>query len=61
MTQTYNDWLKELRGRGLDQNRIVVMMRDWEEERERLVEALRDAAAKFQAAQIIVKQQELPY
>ena len=60
MTQTYNDWLKELRGRGLDQNRIVVMMRDWEEERERLVEALRDAAAKLRVAQIIVKQ-ELPY
>ena len=60
MTQTYNDWLKELRGRGLDQNRIVVMMRDWEEERERLVEALRDAAAKLKAAQAIVKQ-ELPY
>lgn len=60
MTQTYTDWLTELRGRGLDQNRIVVMMRDWEEERERLVEALRDAAAKLKAAQIIVKQ-ELPY
>lgn len=60
MTQTYNDWLTELRGRGLDQNRIVVMMRDWDEERVRLVEALRDAAAKLQAAQIIVKQ-ELPY
>ena len=60
MTQTYNDWLKELRGRGLDQNLIVVMMRDWEEERERLVEALRDAAAKLRVAQIIVKQ-ELPY
>ena len=60
MTQTYNDWLKELRGRGLDQNRVVVMMRDWDEERERLVEALRDAAAKLKAAQIIVKQ-ELPY
>lgn len=60
MTQTYNDWLKELRGRGLDQNRVVVMMHDWDEERERLVEALRDAAAKLQVAQIIVKQ-ELPY
>ena len=60
MTQTYNDWLTELRGRGLDQNRIVVMMHDWDEERERLVEALRDAAAKLKAAQIIVKQ-ELPY
>ena len=60
MTQTYNDWLKELRGRGLDHNRAVVMMRDWDEERERLAEALRDAAAKLQAAQIIVKQ-ELPY
>lgn len=60
MTQTYNDWLTELRGRGLDQNRIVVMMRDWDEERARLVEALKDAAAKLQAAQIIVKQ-ELPY
>ena len=60
MTQTYTDWLTELRGRGLDQNRVVVMMHDWDEERERLVEALRDAAAKLQAAQIIVKQ-ELPY
>ncbi len=60
MTQTYNDWLEELRGHGLDQNRIVVMMRDWDEERERLVEALKDAAAKLKAAQIIVKQ-ELPY
>lgn len=60
MTQTYNDWLTELRGRGLDQNRVVVMMHDWDEERERLVEALRDAAAKLNAAQIIVKQ-ELPY
>ena len=60
MTQTYNDWLTELRGRGLDQNRVVVMMRDWDEERVRLVEALKDAAAKLTAAQIIVKQ-ELPY
>lgn len=60
MTQTYNDWLTELRGRGLDHNRIAIMMRDWDEERVRLVEALRDAAAKLTAAQIIVKQ-ELPY
>lgn len=60
MTHTQAQWSAKLHTSGLGHNDVVALLRDWQDEREYLVEKVRDAAAKLSALAIVVEKQ-LPY
>lgn len=60
MIRTHAQWVAFLHTNGLGHNEVVMLLNDWKEEREYLVEKVRDAAAKLNALATLVEEQ-LPY
>lgn len=60
MTRTHAQWSAKLHTSGLGHNDVVALLKDWQDEREYLVEKVRDAAAKLNALATLVEEQ-LPY
>lgn len=65
MTRTHAQWSAKLHTSGLGHNDVVALLKDWQDEREYLVEKVRDAAAKLNALATCVEEQlpctELPF